>query len=168
MNVFLISIWLMATIFYVSYVVTDLQLQREYLKGKNYAVLIPSSVCQPDLNSIPILNNLNSKCCLSSDGEETGNRFYVDQESGMTFEIGTFPKYYSTVCTGACPEGISPGGAGCINNLGNANYQKCVERLKPEKCKSSANPLVRKGNQLWYAQNYGSSNCKSVQNCSGA
>lgn len=161
MNIFISVIWLLCIIGFIYLAVLDIQLQSQYLDSKTFAVEQPTAVCK-NSTDLPQLTNLNSSCCVSPAGELTGNRLY---SGGLVpVEISNIPTFYTTVCQTACSEGIKPGGSECKGE-NSGLYEECIEALKPEGCKNSANPVARIGNQLWYVKYYTTENCSRTKKC---
>ena len=163
MNVFVVFIWLLSILVFASFFVTDFENRSAYFQAKDFTINDVPEVCNFKLIDYPQLTKDNSPCCVVG-GNLTGTRLYTDQGTGLIFELGTYPEYYINVCAGACSTGILPDGT-CDGGHGQADYDSCIELLKPKNCKSTANPVARRGSQFYYAKTFSNANCTENETC---
>lgn len=71
----------------------------------------------------------------------------------VNYLVQASPTYYITACMTACSNGLDTDGS-CIGGVGGNTQTACINLTRPS-CKSSANPVLRDGTNLYYIKRVG-------------
>ena len=136
---------IMTSIIIISYLL--FQFNQNISKARTVRVINSGKVCNPALGELPVIP---VKECTNKNGELV-ECYQPNPAVDLTFEIGTSPVYFRSICTRLCKE-INTNG-GCVNE--SSTYQSCLTLLEPPgNCNSSANALGRLTgtSDIYYAQ----------------
>ena len=122
------------------------------------------SPCVYDITKLEIIDNNNTKCCMVG-GQPTGDRLMNFTQDGLTknFIISNQPTIFSVACRSACTDGLTS--TGCLNGVGQEEYDSCILLTQPVGCKGTENPIARFGTEYWYIKSWDTSSCSITAPC---
>jgi hypothetical protein len=120
-------------------------------RNQKEQLIADQTTCSPALNTLEDLSNLY---CCNIGGLPTNTRYW--DKIDMIVAPTAIP--YLEACSGFCAEGV--GGAGnCNEGIGQNEYNRCIELLRPKGCRGLSQPVAKIGITYYYGRSAGSSAC---------